>query len=185
MAACVGTYACGLAGEDLSVVASGPLVSGGVQEAGMGGVSRADPGPADSAVAAGSDESAVGSELGSLVRKVGSALVSGSPEPMNQIQAYGEEKKKIRFLSGDSSSGSSTSTSTSTSTNRFASGAACTNTRPAPAPVPVPAPAQIHAGDLAPARASEGRSRSQHSVHTQYHQQQLSSSSSSSNNNSN
>ena len=77
LAVCVGTG--GLAGEDLFVGASGSLVSlvsEGVQEAGMGGLSRADPGPADSAVAAGSGESAVGSELGSLVRKVGSALVS-------------------------------------------------------------------------------------------------------------
>ena len=77
---CIGTG--GLAGEDLSVGAFGSLVSGEVQEAGMSDLSRADPGPADSAVAAGSGESAVGSELGSLVRKVGSALVSASSEPL-------------------------------------------------------------------------------------------------------
>ena len=41
--------------------------------------------PGGSAVTAGSGASAVGSELGSLVQKVGSALVSGSSEPMNQI----------------------------------------------------------------------------------------------------
>ena len=54
--------------------ASGSLVSGGVQEAGMSDLSRADPGPADSAVAAGSGESAVGSGLESLAKTVGSAL---------------------------------------------------------------------------------------------------------------
>ena len=58
----------------------------------MSDSSRADPGPTDSAVAAGSGESAVGSGLESLAKKVGSALVSGSSEPLNQIQAYDEEK---------------------------------------------------------------------------------------------
>ena len=67
---CVGTVS--LAGEDLSVGAFGSLVSG------RSGLSRADPGPAESAVAAGSGESAVGSGLESLAEKVGSALVSGS-----------------------------------------------------------------------------------------------------------
>ena len=72
--------------------AFGSLVSGEVQEAGGSDLSRADPGPAESAVAAGSGESAVGSGLESLAKKVGSALVSGSSEPLNQIQAYDEEK---------------------------------------------------------------------------------------------
>ena len=75
LAVCVGTG--GLAGEGLSVSASGSLGSGEVQEAGTSDLSRADPGPAESAVAAGSGESAVGSGLESLVRKVGSELVSG------------------------------------------------------------------------------------------------------------
>ena len=46
----------------------------------MGDLSRVDPGPADSTVVAGSGASAVSSELGRLVSKVGSALVSGSPK---------------------------------------------------------------------------------------------------------
>ena len=75
LAVCVGTG--GLAGEGLSVSASGSLGSGEVQEAGTSDLSRADPGPAESAVAAGSGESAVGSGLESLAEKVGSALVSG------------------------------------------------------------------------------------------------------------
>ena len=119
---CVGTG--DLAGEG----ASGSLVSGEVQEAGMSDLSRADPGPADSAVAAGSGESAVGSELGSLVEKVGCALVSGSSKPLNHhvpdTSVRRRKDQKLRSLSGDSSSGSrfsaSSSTSASTSTNRFA-----------------------------------------------------------------
>ena len=76
-------YQCtgGLAGEGLSMGASGAPVSGGVQEAGISDLSRVNPGPADSAVAAGSGESAAGSELESLVEKVGCALVSCSSEP--------------------------------------------------------------------------------------------------------
>ena len=46
LAVCVGTG--GLAGEDLSVGASGSLVSGGVQGAGVRDLSRADPVSADS-----------------------------------------------------------------------------------------------------------------------------------------
>ena len=70
LAVCVGTD--GLAGEDLSVGASSWLVpvSGGAQEAGVGDLSRADPGPAESAVAAGSGESALGSGLESLTKKL-------------------------------------------------------------------------------------------------------------------
>ena len=90
LAVCVDTG--GLADEDLSLGSSGSLVSGRVQEAGMGDLFCVDPGPADSAVAAGLGEWAVGSELESLAEKVGSALVSGSSEPINQIQAYDEEK---------------------------------------------------------------------------------------------
>lgn len=52
LAVCVGT-------GDLP---SSSLVTDGVQEAGMGNLSRVDPGPADSAVAAGLGASAVGSE---------------------------------------------------------------------------------------------------------------------------
>ena len=51
---------------------------------------------------------AVGSELGHLVPEVGTALACGSPEPMNQIQAYEyddlEKDQKLRFRNGGSSS---------------------------------------------------------------------------------
>ena len=83
-------------GEDLSAATgtSGSLVAGRVQQTGTGDLSRVDIGPTDSAVGAGSGASVVGSGLRHLVPKVGSALVSGLPEPVNQIQAYGEKKVK-------------------------------------------------------------------------------------------
>ena len=65
LAVCVGTG--DLAGEGLPEGTACLLVADRVQETGMGDLSRVDPGPADSAVAAGSGALAVGSELGSLV----------------------------------------------------------------------------------------------------------------------
>ena len=75
---CVGSS--DLAGDNLSAVASGSLDADRVLGTGMGDLSCVDPGPADSAVAAGSGTSAVCSELGPFVTKVGSTLVFGSPE---------------------------------------------------------------------------------------------------------
>ena len=121
LAACVDSS--GLAGESLSAGASGSLVADRVLGTGMGDLSCVGPGPADSAVAAGSDVSAVCPELGPLVLKVGSALVSGSPELTNQIQliqAYDE--KKVRNGS-------------------FAAAAA--DSVPAAVSVPAPAPAPV------------------------------------------
>ena len=89
LAVCVGTG--GLARETISTECRRHAMSW------MDDLPRVDPGPADSAVAAGPGAPAVGSELrelGSLVSKVGSAPVSGPPEPASQIQAC--DKKKTR-----------------------------------------------------------------------------------------
>ena len=150
-----------MAGEDLSVGAFGTLVLGEVQEAGVSDLSRADPGPTDSAVAVGSGESAVGSGLESLTKKVGSALVSGSSEPLNQIQAYDEEKIEKCSFSAVAVAAATDSVPDSVpapAAAPAAPGLPVEMPAPAPAPAPVLAPAQLEAGDLTPgpvrARAS-------------------------------
>ena len=162
LAVCVDTG--GLADEDLSLGSSGSLVSGRVQEAGMGDLFCVDPGPADSAVAAGWCEWAVGSELESLAKKVGSALVSGSSEPINQIQAYDEEKVGNGGFSAAAAAAAVAAATDSVSAAAAAAAApppAPTDLpvempAPAPAPVPAPAPAQMDAGDLAPGLVRAG-----------------------------
>ena len=95
----------------------------------------------------------------SLAEKVGSALVSGSSEPLNQIQAYDEEKIGKCSFSAVTAPAAADSVP-----------AAVPAPAPAPAGLPVempapaaaaPAAAQIDAGDLAPAPVRAGAS-SQH-----------------------